>query len=106
MLRLACALSLAGLLLAPAAARADALSDFYRGRTINIVIGFGAGGGYDIYARLVAQHLGRHLPGNPSFVAQNMAGAGGRLAAEYVYNVAAQDGSVLGVLPAALVTDK
>ena len=60
-----------------AAGRCDAVADFYRGRSISLVIGFGAGGGYDAYARLLARHIGRHIPGNPSLVAQNMQGAGG-----------------------------
>src|SRR2546430_1677110 len=107
MSRIAATLGMLALaVLTPCAAGADAVADFYRGRSITNLIGFGAGGGFDIYARLVAQHLGRHVPGNPSFVAQNMPGAGGRIAAEYIYNVAPQDGSVLGYLPAALVTDK
>ena len=54
-----------------AAGRCDAVADFYRGRSISLVIGFGAGGGYDAYARLLARHIGRHIPGNPSLVAQN-----------------------------------
>ena len=58
-------------------ARADAIEDFYRGRSINIVIGYGVGGGYDTYARLLSHHLGKHIPGNPSMVPQNMPGAGG-----------------------------
>src|SRR5689334_18758492 len=72
-------------------ARADAISEFYRGRTINIYIGYSAGGGYDFYGRLVARHLGRHVPGQPAVVPQNMPGAGSIRAANYVYSVAAKD---------------
>src|SRR5215467_5072293 len=64
------------LLLVAADARADAVADFYRGKQVNIVVGYGSGGGYDVYARLFARHLGRHIPGNPTVVVQNMPGAG------------------------------
>src|ERR1700680_608226 len=55
-------------------ARAETVADFYRGKTIQIYVGYGAGGGYDAYARLIARHLGRHIPGQPSVVVQNMPG--------------------------------
>ena len=87
------ACALAGVaILAAAPAAAD---DFYRGKTINIIVGFGPGGGYDLYARLLARHLGKHVPGNPSVVVQNMEGAGGVRAANHVYNVAPKDGTVI-----------
>src|SRR3712207_2856662 len=87
------ALALAGAaVLAAAPAAAD---DFYKGKTINIIVGFGPGGGYDIYARMLARHLGKHIPGNPSVVLQNMEGAGGVRAANHVYNVAPKDGTVI-----------
>jgi len=79
-------------------ARADSVADFYRGRQIQMVIGYEVGGGYDVYARLVSQFMGRHIPGNPTFVAQNMEGAGSRRAANWLYNLAAKDGSVLGTV--------
>jgi tripartite-type tricarboxylate transporter receptor subunit TctC len=86
-------LALAGAaILAVAPAAAD---DFYKGRTINIIVGFGPGGGYDLYARMLARHLGKHIPGNPSVVVQNMDGAGGVRAANHVYNVAPKDGTVI-----------
>lgn len=91
---------------AAGAARAQgSVADFYRGKTITNVVGFGTGGGFDIYARLVAKHLGRHVPGNPAVVVRNMPGAGGRIAADYVYNVASQDGTVLGFVASAIVVD-
>ena len=68
---------------------------FYQGKTIQIVVGFAPGGGYDAYARLLAQHMGRHIPGQPLFIIQNMPGAGSRVAANWLYNVAVRDGSVL-----------
>ena len=74
------------------------VADFYRGRSITIIVGFAAGGGYDVYARLVARYMPRHIPGNPGFVIQNMPGAGSRVAANYLYNVAPHDGTVLGSL--------
>ncbi len=72
--------------------------DFFRGRTITIVIGYSAGGGYDIFARLLARHLGRHVPGNPAVVPQNMPGAGSRKAGMYLYNVAPKDGTTIGTI--------
>jgi tripartite-type tricarboxylate transporter receptor subunit TctC len=77
-------------------ARADAVSDFYRGRTVNLVIGYAPGGGYDLYARTLARHIGRHIPGNPTVVVQNMPGAGSIKAANYLYKVAPKDGSTFG----------
>ena len=81
-----------------AAGRCDAVADFYRGRSISLVIGFGAGGGYDAYARLLTRHIGRHIPGNPSLVAQNMQGAGGLKATQFLYDVAPRDGTVIGTV--------
>lgn len=85
----------AGTILMPAKASADAVADFYKGKTITFFIGYSPGGGYDTYARTVARHMGKHIPGNPNIVAKNMAGAGGRIAAAYLYNVAPKDGTAL-----------
>jgi tripartite-type tricarboxylate transporter receptor subunit TctC len=79
-------------------ARAADVGDFYRGKTITIVIGYSAGGGYDIFARLLARHLGRHVPGNPALVPQNMPGAGSRKAGMFLYNVAPKDGTTIGTI--------
>src|SRR5262245_42332861 len=68
------ALALAGLIIRPAAA--DGVEDFYKGRTINLIIGYSVGGGYDLYARHVAKHIVKHIPGRPTIVPQNMTGAG------------------------------
>ena len=76
-------------------AQADAVADFYRGRSITVIVGYSAGGGYDLYARALARHMGKHIPGNPTFVAQNMPGAGSLNAANYLYNVAPKDGTVV-----------
>jgi tripartite-type tricarboxylate transporter receptor subunit TctC len=79
----------------PSGAKADAVEDFYRGKTINLIVGFSAGGGYDTTARILAPYLKKYLPGNPSVVVQNMDGAGSLKAANYLYNVAPKDGSVI-----------
>ena len=77
-------------------AQADAVSDFYRGKTVTIIVGYTAGGGYDLYARALGRHMGRHLPGNPNFIVQNITGAGSLNAANHIYNVSAKDGTVFG----------
>jgi tripartite-type tricarboxylate transporter receptor subunit TctC len=84
--------------IAAAPAHAQSVADFYRGKTINILIGVGVGGEYDLQARLVARHLGKHIPGNPTVVAQNMTGAGGIKMANYLFNVAPRDGTYIGML--------
>jgi tripartite-type tricarboxylate transporter receptor subunit TctC len=76
---------------------ADPVADFYRGRNVTLVIGYSVAGGYDTYARVVAHHLGRHIPGSPNVLPQNMEGAGSLRAANYLYNAAAKDGSVIGI---------
>ena len=88
-----------------ASARAQSVDEFYRGRTVTILIGFSAGGGYDLYARLLARHLGKHIPGNPTVVAQNMPGAGSLKAALNVYSVAPKDGLTLATVSRSVVTD-
>ena len=75
---------------------ADPVADFYSGRSVQLVIGYAPGGGYDIYARALARHMARHIPGNPSIVVQNMPGAGSIKAANYLYNIAPKDGSAFG----------
>src|SRR3990172_5004301 len=69
---------------------------FYKGKTVRIVVGFTPGGGFDVWARAIAQHIPKHVPGNPKFVVQNMPGAGSMTAANYVYNVAKPDGLTIG----------
>src|SRR5215470_18980675 len=73
-------------------AQADAVSDFYKGKTVNIVIGYAPGGGYDLYARTLGRHIGRHIPGNPTIIVQNMPGAGSIKAANFLYTIAPKDG--------------
>jgi tripartite-type tricarboxylate transporter receptor subunit TctC len=93
---LAAAVVISGLGLGLVAAQADAVADFYRGRTVNLVVGYEPGGGYDLAARLVARHIGRHIPGNPSVVVQNMPGAGSLRATNFLYAVAPKDGATIG----------
>ncbi len=90
------ALALASVLLAALTpARAQSVADFYRGKQIRVIVGSSAGD-YDTWARLVARHMRQYVPGNPNFVVENMPGAGSLIAANYLYNKAAQDGTVLG----------
>jgi tripartite-type tricarboxylate transporter receptor subunit TctC len=77
-------------------ARADP-ADFYRGRQVNLIVGYGTGGGYDVYGRLIARHLGRHIPGHPNVVVQNMPGAGSLRAVNYLYNNAPKDGTAIAI---------
>lgn len=69
---------------------------FDTSKVITMVIGYGVGGGYDLYARVLGRHMGRHLPGNPTFISQNMPGAGALKAANYMYFIAPKDGTVIG----------
>src|SRR6476620_12428101 len=79
----------------PASAQ-KSVEDFYKGKNIDLVIGYSPGGGYDLYARLVGQYLGKHIPGNPTIVPRNMPGAGSRTAVAWLSNVAPKDGLVMG----------
>ncbi len=82
-----------------------AQDDFYSGKTIQMLIGFSAGGGYDIYGRTVARHLGNHIPGHPQIVPQNMPGAGSLKLVNYLYNVAPKDGTVIGHFAPGVMTE-
>ena len=93
LLAAAAALSLPG-----GQAGAQGVADFYRGKTVSFVVGFGPGGGYDLYARVISRHIGRHIPGNPFVVVQNMDGAGSVRASNYVYAVAPKDGTVIAAV--------
>jgi tripartite-type tricarboxylate transporter receptor subunit TctC len=73
-----------------------ASEDFYRGKTIRIIVGFAAGGGFDTYSRAIARHMGKFIPGNPTIVVENMTGAGSLIAANHVYNAAKPDGLTIG----------
>jgi tripartite-type tricarboxylate transporter receptor subunit TctC len=76
----------------------ESVEDFYRGKQIRMVVGSDAGGGYDAYGRAVAAHMGKHVPGNPTFIVQNMAGVGSMLATNHVVNIAPKDGTVIGAI--------
>jgi tripartite-type tricarboxylate transporter receptor subunit TctC len=78
-----------------AALSQQSVEDFYRGKKIDLIIGYSSGGTYDLYARLVARYLGNYIPGKPLIVPRNMPGAGSRAAANWVYNIAPKDGTVL-----------
>jgi tripartite-type tricarboxylate transporter receptor subunit TctC len=84
----------------------DSVADFYRGKTVRLIIGYGAGGGYDVYGKFFARYLGEHIPGKPTVIAQNMPGAGSRSAANWLYKVAPKDGTVLAVLGQATPADQ
>src|SRR5712692_4513875 len=101
---LACVGIIAGLAAVPARAQ-EAVAQFYKGRQITVLVGSSAGGGYDIYARLVSRHMPKHIPGNPAMVVTNMAGAGSNAAAAHLFNVAPKDGTVIGALQNSAVLD-
>jgi tripartite-type tricarboxylate transporter receptor subunit TctC len=79
-------------------AHAQSPADFYKGKTIDLYIGYSAGGGYDVYARALARHMTRFVPGNPTIVPKNMPGAGSLVLANWLYNVAARDGTAFGTI--------
>ena len=85
-------------LLGATAACANDVADFYKGKRLTIVIGYDPGGGYDLYARVIGKHIVHHIPGNPEFVPQNMPGAGSRKAANWLYELAPHDGTVIATI--------
>ena len=80
----------------PGFVRADTVADFYRGKSMQLVLGYGPGGGYDVYARIVARYLGKYIPGNPAVVVVNMPGAGSLRATNFLYTTAPKDGLTIG----------
>jgi tripartite-type tricarboxylate transporter receptor subunit TctC len=90
--------SLVVLALLSAMAGAQPVADFYRGKTITVIVGYPPAGANDFYARTVARHIGRHIPGNPTGILRNMPGGGSLLAANHIFNVAPKDGTVLGLI--------
>ena len=97
-------LGIAVALVSPAAA--DGIADFYKGRTVSIIVGYPPASGYTIYAQLLAKYLADHIPGRPNVVVQNMPGAGGIKAANYVYTVAPKDGTALGTFSVGALIDE
>jgi tripartite-type tricarboxylate transporter receptor subunit TctC len=85
-------------LLVAAQAHAQSPADFYKNRTLDLYVGYSVGGGYDLYARVLARHIGRHIPGNPTVVVKNMEGAGSLRLANWLYRVGAKDGSVFATI--------
>ena len=97
---------LLALALGPAIAAAAEDDDFYRGKTVSLIIPIGTGGAYDAYGRLVARYIGRQLPGNPTIVPRNMPGAGGSIASNYLYNLAPQDGTTLAIITSSFAMEQ
>jgi tripartite-type tricarboxylate transporter receptor subunit TctC len=79
-------------------AYAQSPADFYKGKNVDLFIGYSVGGGYDLYARVLARHIGQHIPGNPTIVVKNMEGAGSLRLANWLYRVAPKDGSVFAII--------
>jgi tripartite-type tricarboxylate transporter receptor subunit TctC len=99
------AVALAAALPSPPAARAGDAATFYAGRNVNLIEGFNVGGGADLYTRLIAGYLARHIPGRPNVVVQNMPGAGSMTAANHVFNVSPRDGSEIGLFAGNIAID-
>jgi tripartite-type tricarboxylate transporter receptor subunit TctC len=89
-----------------AATAANEEDEFYRGKTISLIIPIGPGGAYDTYSRLVARYLGKQLPGNPVIIARNMPGAGGTIASNHAYNLAPQDGTTLSMITSSFAMEQ
>lgn len=86
-------------------ASAQSPADFYKGKTVSIIVGFPAGGGYDANSRVLARHMGRFIPGNPNVVASNMPGAGSLVAANHVYNAAPKDGTTIVIIASSVTVE-
>jgi tripartite-type tricarboxylate transporter receptor subunit TctC len=93
MTRSVCAAAAAALMALAAPASAQSVEEFYKGKTVSILMGTGPGASYDLYGRTIAEHLSRHIPGNPTIIVEHMPGAGGVIAANHIYNTAPQDGT-------------
>jgi tripartite-type tricarboxylate transporter receptor subunit TctC len=93
-----CVAAVAVAFLSAVAARAEGPADFYKGKNVDLYIGYSVGGAYDLYARVIARHLGKHIPGNPTIVPKNLEGAGSLRLANWLYNVGAKDGTVIGTI--------
>jgi len=91
-------LAAAFLVVAASSGRAQSPAEFYKGKTVDLYIGYSVGGAYDLYARMIARYMGRHIPGNPNVLPKNMEGAGSLRLANWLYNVAPKDGSAFGII--------
>src|SRR5438128_12439855 len=98
-------LSVLATLLCAQPAAADTVADFYRGKTITCYIGYGVGGGYDLFARTISRHMPRHIPGNPNIVPVNMPGASSLVLGNHLAKRAPQDGTAFGAVNSALIFD-
>jgi tripartite-type tricarboxylate transporter receptor subunit TctC len=98
--------AIAAAVIAASPAAADSVADFYRGKTIGMVMGTGPGGSFDLYGRTIAPHLSRHIPGNPTIVMEHMPGAGGVIAGNYIYATAPQDGTKMLLSHAITLAEK
>lgn len=83
-----------------------AVADFYRGKTVRIVVGFSAGGGYDAYSRVIARHLSKYIPSNPAVIVENMTGAGSIIAANHIYSAGAKDGTLIGNISGPIILEQ
>lgn len=104
--RMAAFLPILSAVLLASGAQAQPAADFYKGKTINVTIGFAPGGTYDLFGRMVARHIGKHIPGNPTVVAQNMPGAGSLRAANWLYSVANKDGTAMGIVSQSMALEQ
>jgi tripartite-type tricarboxylate transporter receptor subunit TctC len=101
----ACLASLGVANLGATPAQADPVADFYKGKTVALVVGHEVGSGYDVYGRVLARHLSRHIPGHPTIVVQNMVGAAGMIASNWLYNIAPRDGTVVATFSASPIAE-
>ena len=92
--------------LAATSATAQSVEEFYKGKTVSILMGTGPGASYDLYGRTIAEHISRHIPGNPTVIVEHMPGAGGVIAANHIYNTAPQDGTKLLLSHAIVLSEK
>jgi tripartite-type tricarboxylate transporter receptor subunit TctC len=106
MKKIARAIMAAALIAASTGAIAQSSAERFKGKTFEVIVGYETGGGYDIYARVLAHHIGNHLPGNPTVILKNMPGAQTRVAANYLYNIAPKDGTVIATVARGLPTEE
>src|SRR4051812_38927465 len=96
---LRCGILISAMQLLPiSAGQAQPAAEFYKGKNVDLLIGYSVGGGYDLYARMLARHMGKHIPGNPNVIPKNMEGAGSLRLANWLYNVAPKDGSAFAII--------
>ena len=84
----------------------DDVAAFYKGKLVRIVVGFPPGGGYDSYSRMIGRHLSKHIPGNPTVIVDNMAGAGSIVAANHIFNIGPKDGTIIGNIAGPLILEQ